>query len=175
MDSAPALRSLRWPLACLALLALLACTEDHKPPPYTHDPIMMSYAELRASFAVEAPRNVVKNGKILRYGSLLFIVERYAGIHVIDNRDPTHPQRLQFLRIPGTVDMACKDGVLFADNTVDLVAIDIASQPFQLAKRIEGAFPWNPYQCVEDAHVTFPPDIYGYQSWGVVVGARPRR
>lgn len=176
MERDSVFRPLRLPLACLALLALLACSEEPKPPPpYSHEPIMMSYAELRASFAVEPPRKVVKNGKILRYGSLLFVVERYAGIHVIDNGDPSHPQRLQFLRIPGTVDLACKDGVLFADNTVDLVAIDVASQSFQLLKRVEGAFPWNPYQCVEEADVTFPPDIYGYQSWGVVVGARPRR
>lgn len=175
MERHSLLRVLRRPLACLGLLGLLACSEDPKPPPYTHEPIVMTYGDLRSSFAVEAPRSVVKNGKILRYGDLLFITERFAGIHVIDNRDPAHPERLQFLRIPGTVDMACKDGVLFADNTIDLLAIDVSARPIRLLRRVEGAFPWNPYQCVEEANVSFPPDVYGYQAMGVVVGARPRK
>ena len=176
MHRSPYLGCMRSVLAGLALLGLLACTEEPKPGPslYSHEPILMSYPDLRTSFALEPPRAIVKNGKILSYGSLLFITERYAGIHVIDNRDPAHPQRLQFLRIPGTVDMACKDGVLFADNTIDLLAIDVSSQPFRLLKRVEGAFPWNPYQCVDDPNVTFPPNIYTYGSWAVVVGARPR-
>ncbi|MBI4911895.1 MAG: hypothetical protein HY823_04080 [Acidobacteria bacterium] len=165
--------------AFLALLGALACTEDlrGKQPPqasYTHEPVLMTYEELRSSFAVQGPRDIVKNGKILRFGDLLFVTERYEGIHVIDNADPAHPAPKAFLRIPGTVDMACRDGVLYADNTVDLLAIEITGTPMRVLKRMEWAFPWDPYQAVDDPRVTFPWDVYAWQSRGVVVGARPR-
>lgn len=168
-------------LAFLVLLGTLGCIEDQRgktspPPPsfHTHEPILMTYEELRSSFAVEGPRDIVKNGKILRYGDLLFVTERYQGIHVIDNSDPSRPTRKAFLRIPGTVDMACKEGVLYADNTVDLLAIEITGTPMRVLKRMEWAFPWDPYQAVDDPDVRFPWDVYSYQSRGVVVGARRR-
>lgn len=172
-------RSLSMALAWLALLGVFGCPETYQSPPptsyYTHDPIIMSYAELRSSFEVQAPRDIVKNGKIMSLGNLLFVTERYEGIHVIDNSDPTRPRRLHFLRIPGTVDMAAKDGVLYADNTVDLLAIEVAGSPIRVLKRIEGAFPWDPYQAVDDPSVIFPWNIESYQSQGVVIGAKPRR
>jgi hypothetical protein len=174
----PRFRFLSTALAWLALLGVFGCPESYRPPPtpyYTHEPILMTYAELRNSFAVQPPRDIVKNGKIMTFGTLLFITERFEGIHVLDNSDPSQPRRLHFLRIPGTVDMACKDGVLYADSTVDLLAIEITGSPIRVLKRSQDAFPWDPYQAVDDPNVTFPWDINSYQSQGVVIGAKPRR
>lgn len=171
----PPLQFLKVPILGLGIACMIATSPAREPySTATHDPILMSYAELRASFSVQPPRSIVHNGKILTAGPLLFVNERYQGIHVIDNSDPTWPKRLCFLTIPGTVDMSFKDGVLFADNTVDLLAIEVSGTP-RLVRRMEFAFEWDPYQCVTDKSVRFPDDVYGKKHEYVVIGAKPRK
>ena len=41
-------------------------------------------------------------------GNLIFVSERYRGIHVIDNSDPESPQDIAFIRVPGNIDIAMK-------------------------------------------------------------------
>ena len=48
-----------------------------------------------------------------------------------------------FIEIPGNVDMAIKDDILYADSYIDLVAIDISNvtNPIEV-KRVEDVFPY---------------------------------
>ena len=72
----------------------------------------------------------------------LFINEYGKGIHVIDNSNPSNPEKVAFYEIMGNVDMAISGNVLFADSYIDLLAIDITDieNPVEI-DRIENVFP----------------------------------
>ncbi|MGI4833837.1 MAG: LVIVD repeat-containing protein [Janthinobacterium lividum] len=115
-----------------SLLLLLACTrQEPTPTDYylayaDYRPLFMTRAVLEGSVAALPAQALHHPGKIYLSGDYLFINERYEGIHIVDNRDPAHPQPVSFLRIPGNVDLATQGTVLYADNGPDLVAIDIS-------------------------------------------------
>ncbi|MBK7343705.1 MAG: hypothetical protein IPJ06_11830 [Saprospiraceae bacterium] len=49
------------------------------------------------------------------------------GIHLINNVNPSNPINTGFLAIPGNRDMAMYQGVLYADNYMDLLAFDLSN------------------------------------------------
>ncbi|GAO41068.1 hypothetical protein [Flavihumibacter petaseus] len=65
-------------------------------------------------------------GKIYVAGKRLYQVEKYKGIHVIDYTDREHPQKMAFINIPGCTEVAVKSNVLFTNNMMDLVTVDIS-------------------------------------------------
>jgi hypothetical protein len=123
-------------LAAAATLGLTAC------PPWNEldlwEPIYMSRADLEASVKVTAPRELGDAGKIWVYGSQIFVCEKYKGVHVFDNSNPRNLRSTAFVEVPGCVDIAVKDSILFADNSTDLVAIDLVKR--ELVAREKGAF-----------------------------------
>ena len=54
-------------------------------------PLTMSEEEFENSIDVVAPLPVEESGKIYAYSNLIFINDRYKGIHVIDNSNPLSP------------------------------------------------------------------------------------
>jgi hypothetical protein len=107
------------------------------------NPVYMSYEELRLAVAVEPPEELFKPGKIYLKDNYIFINEYFRGIHIIDNRKPEAPYLAGFINIPGNVDMAVVDNILFADSYIDLVAIDIADiSDIKVTGRIEEIFPY---------------------------------
>jgi hypothetical protein len=86
----------------------------------------MSYKELRSSVKQVAAQDLVKPGKMYFKDDYIFIIEQMKGIHVIDNSNPTSPQNLSFIEIPGTVDIAIKGQTLYTDSYVDLIALDLS-------------------------------------------------
>ena len=107
-----------------------------------YEPLIMERASMENSIAFEDNRQLTDAGKIYAYGSYILINEKYEGIHIFENFDPRSPRKIGFIKIPGCIDMAVKDAVLYADNAVDLVAIDISKLPaITLEKRIKGIFP----------------------------------
>ena len=104
-------------------------------------PVYMSKEEFNATTKVAATRPLKNPGKICLYGDYLFINELNEGIHVIDNTDPSSPQNVAFIEIMGNIDLAAKDGILYADNLVDLLLFDIADpEAPTLKSRVERAF-----------------------------------
>ena len=79
------------------------------------------------------PVEIDTTGKIYVKDNYIYINELYDGIHVINDTNPSSPQRIAFIPIPGDVDIAIKDTTLYADSYVDLVTIDI-SNPLKAAK-----------------------------------------
>jgi len=110
---------------------------------YTYfEPVYQTTEEIRSQFEIQDPRDLVSPGKIYMLGDFLFINERGEGIHIIDNSIPSNPMKLKFINIPGNFDMAAKGGFLYADNYIDLLAIDIRDlSNIQLVKRVENVFP----------------------------------
>lgn len=111
-------------------LAFQSCVRDKcvRESTFTkYSPVYMSYEELREAVAPEAPRSLQHPGKIYFIGSTVLINEFDKGVHVIDNADPSNPQNIAFINIPGNADMAVRGNVLYADSYIDLVAIDISN------------------------------------------------
>ena len=106
-------------------------------------PVYMSYIELRSAVKSEVPQSLKNPGKIYFKGGYIFINEELKGIHVIDNRDPHNPENVTFIEIPGNMDMAIKNNILYADSYVDLVSIDITdlNNPVEV-DRVTNVFPY---------------------------------
>ena len=126
------------------LLSLSGCffDVDEQPtlPPYR--PLLMSRATLEQSVALVPARELHNTGKIYLKGRYVYINERYEGIHIIDNIDPTQPRNVGFLRIPGSLDIAMRGNLLYADNAVDLVTLDLSDPSnVRVLSRVRDAFP----------------------------------
>ncbi|MDH5716279.1 MAG: hypothetical protein OEZ22_01425 [Spirochaetia bacterium] len=114
-------------------------------------PVYLSYDEYRTSISSEAPREIKYAGKIYVYANYILINEKYRGIHIIDYSDPASPQNISFINIPGNIDMAVKNNILYADSYIDLVVIDISNkQNIQILSRVNNIFPYKTYQKIND-------------------------
>jgi len=103
---------------------LLLFTSSYTSSSYT--PILMDRAMLETSVAMAGMAKPITNpGKICIYKQWVLLVEKYKGIHLIDNTDPAKPVRRDFLRIPGCIDIAVGHGIIYADNAVDLVGVSV--------------------------------------------------
>ncbi|MEZ4438567.1 MAG: hypothetical protein R3B72_05735 [Polyangiaceae bacterium] len=165
-------------LATLSCLATSAVPPEHPVRPFTHEPVYMSWEELRTSaVAVEAPRPIGKRGKLLVVDGYLLINEPHVGVHIIDDRDPETPVPLLFLRIPGNVDIAVEGDVLYADSYVDLLSfrLDLEAKQVTLIDRVEDQFEYDEHPDIArwergDYYPT-PAD----HTKGVVIDHRPIR
>ncbi len=126
----------------MSLGVWLVCTSDIAPVQYSGwTPYFMKRAELENSVfpAADGAREMVDPGKIWVTDSRIYVVERYKGVHVIDNTDPANPVREGFIVAPGCMDVAIKDGIIYLDNAVDLVAFDLTAGT--VTKRLKNYFP----------------------------------
>jgi len=131
------------------LLGLDSCNTDSAPDPPvqwpTYRPVYASHQEVRKVEALP-PQPIRRPGKIYIKDRYLYINEIGRGIHIVDNADPAKPVRLGFLAIPGNQELAIKGDILYADNTLDLIAISLADpRNIRVVKRIENAFPYPSY------------------------------
>lgn len=127
-----------------------------------YSPIYMSYSDLRASFAVEAPRKMEKTGKVYYHAPYLFVNELNKGIHVLNISNPAAPTPIAFINIPGNVDIAMHGDVLYADSYIDLISINVADiNNITLVDRDQDVFPYR-----YDENYSIPVD----KSLGVVSG-----
>ena len=113
---------------CLILICLVqAC---FNPPPEFPEGDVVGYKPVYAtdndaSIRLEEARPIVNGGQIYLKGNLLLINETGEGIHLIDNTDPEAPQNRGFLKILGAENMAMKDGILYVNQFMSVLAIDV--------------------------------------------------
>jgi hypothetical protein len=101
----------------------------------------MTTQEIRDSFEFREPSDLSIPGKIYLLSNYLFINEVGRGIHIINNTDKRNPVNVGFINVPGNYDMAAKGNILYVDNYVDLLAIDISDiNDIRIVKRLEGVF-----------------------------------
>jgi hypothetical protein len=113
-------------------------------------PLMMKRSDLDKSIKYSEAQSLTELGKIFTIGKYIFITQKYKGIHVIDNSDPTKPNNAGFITIPGCANVAIKGSYLYADNAVDLVTLDISDiGNIKVVNRIKNVFP-----------ELFPPNSY---------------
>ncbi|THU40840.1 hypothetical protein FAM09_01625 [Niastella caeni] len=105
-------------------------------------PVYMAATE-KNNISISSVRSTDRSGKIYAYGNYIFQNDLNKGIHIIDNTDRAHPQKIAFLNIPYNTEFAVKGRYLYANNVNDLVVIDIGNinNP-TVVKRMENAFPY---------------------------------
>lgn len=89
-------------------------------------PIETSLNDLR-SISFSQNEEMANTGKVMAYKNYLLVNEVGKGIHVLDNSDSQNLTKIGFIEILGNRDMAVKDDILYADNYVDLLSIDIST------------------------------------------------
>lgn len=104
--------------------------------------ILMTRTELEKSIQYQEAKPIVEIGKIYKKDSWIFVTEKYKGVHVIDNTNPSAPLNTGFIRVPGCIDISMKNQSMYADNSVDLITIDMGSLPtIKVTGRIKNIFP----------------------------------
>lgn len=133
-------------IAFFALAILMtSCTKDKCTREITYTnfiPIFMEESDMRTDINFTESKDLEEPGKIYFYNNYILINELREGIHIIDNSEPTNPMNVGFIEIKGNVDMAVKNNILYADNFMDLLAIDITNPlaPVQLSRE-QDVFP----------------------------------
>ena len=131
-------------LAGILVVAICGCEEKIVDRYLVNVPVYMDRHEFKNAVKVTGSENIVKPGKIYFKDNLIFINEAMKGIHVIDNTDPSSPEFISFISIPGNVDMAIKDSILYADSYIDLVALNISDiHHITEAGRVDSIFPYS--------------------------------
>jgi hypothetical protein len=126
-------------------LTFSGCLKDHSIKTFTYYlPVYKTPAEVRAEIRSNDPLPLSQPGKLFYKDGYVFLNELFKGIHIIDVKNPAQPRSVAFVKIPGNLDMAVRENILYADLYTDLVAIDI-SDPLnvKLKTTISGVFPNN--------------------------------
>jgi hypothetical protein len=131
-----------------------SCMDEYTEVFTANSPVYMSYEDLREAVKFTAPRDLENPGKIYFKDGYIYINEELKGIHIIDNRNPLSPQSTGFIEVPGVVDIAVKNDILYADSFIDLVAIDISdvNNPEEV-NRVKDVFPYTTPPYDEDYRV----------------------
>lgn len=129
------------------LIALLACTlfftsSFNYVPETDYSPVLMTRTDLEQSIELLDPRPIQQIGKIYKKDTWIYITEKFKGIHLIDNTNPASPVKAGFIRVPGCIDISVKNNSLYADNSVDLITIDMSALPeISVTSRVRNIFP----------------------------------
>jgi hypothetical protein len=119
---------------------------------------MLKRVDFESLFEVLPAREIESPGKIWVFNSYILLVEQYQGIHVIDNSSPNSPRRTNFISIVGCTELAVRNGIIYANNAVDLIGIKGNSNftEFELLSRnrdvlpiISSPEPWSDWYYIE--------------------------
>jgi hypothetical protein len=130
-------------LLFVLVLVFAGCEEKVTDRYWVNSPVYMNRAEFKKSVKVSGSESISEPGKIYFKDNFIFINESLKGIHVIDNTNPSEPVFAYFIEIPGNMDMAIKDSILFADSFTDLVALNISDiNNIREVGRVDSIFPY---------------------------------
>ena len=137
------MKRIKYILILLSLVAMVSCMDKYTEFYTANSPVYLSYDSLRSAVKPANPTELNNPGKIYFKDNFLFVVEKLKGIHVFDMTVPSSPQNLKFIPVPGCVDIAIKNNILYADSYVDLVAVDISSiNAVKEVGRVKEVFPY---------------------------------
>ena len=134
-------------LVSSSALLLHGCLKDKVTTTHiAFEPVYKSKAEVLQDIKGNAATPLKQTGKIALYGNYIFVNEVNKGVHIIDNTNRVIPRNIAFINIPGNIDIAIKNSMLYADIYTDLVTIDISNLSNVLVKKINyNVFPERQY------------------------------
>ncbi len=131
-------------LLMLLCVSLTCCRPDNTLGTQPIEAFVPVYMTTQNAGAIkkEAARPTRHAGKIYVIGNWLFQNDVNEGIHIIDISDKTKPQKVSFISIPLSTEVAVRGNYLYTNNVSDLLTFNIAdpSNP-TLVKRIPYVFP----------------------------------
>ncbi|MCF8299108.1 MAG: hypothetical protein K9J13_16285 [Saprospiraceae bacterium] len=140
-----------------ASVLLFGCTKNNGNSGFTGEGYKPVYISKDEAFTIQAksPTDLISPGKMYLYNNEIYITDKGLGVHIINNANPAVPKKVKFISIPGVKDVVVKNGVLYADNMTDLIALDISDlSNITLKKRIKDIYP------IEDQF--YPETVGGY-------------
>lgn len=131
-------------LIVIITLVFTGCQEKITDTYMVNMPVYMDRQSFKKSVKVTDKQDIAEPGKIYFKDNYVFINEALKGIHIINNINPADPVFVSFISIPGNMDMAIKDSILFADSFTDLVALDISDiMNIRETGRVDSIFPYS--------------------------------
>lgn len=129
-------------LLVFALGVLTQCKKDDDKLELVQIAKVITVDQMRAlPVGITNPTKLEKSGKIYIYQDFLFINEPNKGVHIYNNINPSAPVNIAFLQIPGNVDLAVSNNILYADSYVDLLAFDLSTmENIREVKRVKDVF-----------------------------------
>ena len=131
-------------LTVTVLLFLFSCTPDTRQlegQVEAYVPVYASSADI-SQIAIEAPKPIANAGKIYAYGNYIFQNDVNTGIHIVDNSNRTSPQKISFIKLPLSTEIAVKGNYLYTNNYRDIVVFDITNPANPVfVKRVADVFP----------------------------------
>jgi hypothetical protein len=155
-------------LLFIASIAFVSCekNDDSKYQDYqVARALKVSKTEFKNGVDVIAPMPIEESGKIYAYKNYIFVNDKYRGVHVIDNSDPSDPKKVSFIKIAGNVDISVKDDYLYADSITDLIVLDISDvNNITIVNRLENVLRNNivwPFEAdfIEDSSIDYENEI----------------
>jgi len=140
----------------IAIPTILIILLSFQNSPLGYEPILMTRDALESAVQLRESREIEQPGKIWVYDNYIFVIEQYKGIHVIDNTDTSNPVNLAFIQVDGCTDVAVNQGIIYANNAVDLIGIrtDIDQESIAVLSRNRDVLP-----------EINPPDGWSYQNF----------
>ena len=119
-------------IAGASLMSTVMAFQSNWDRPASYEPIFMTRTEMESSTALFGPRTVESPGKVWIYNSYILIVEQFRGIHIVDNLDSNNPQNIGFIRVDGCTDVAVSNDIIYTNNAVDMIGIQVSSTMDQI-------------------------------------------
>jgi hypothetical protein len=119
-------------LYLLLLVAFSSCIPEEVNPNSCFNcsryyPILMSRADADASIRIGPPQPIRNAGKLYIFRTQIFVIEEGLGVHIYDNFNPAAPRLIAFLSVLNASDIAISEGILYANQSTDLIAVDITN------------------------------------------------
>ncbi len=104
-----------------------------------YEPVVMTRESFEKSIKFQEAHSLQAIAKMYTYGNIIFISEKYKGVHIIDNADPKNPVNKGFIQVPGCIDIAFKKNILYVSSSTDLVALDLTDykNPAEISRQRE--------------------------------------
>jgi hypothetical protein len=105
---------------------MVGCHKD------SEDLIVDGFAPVYIDFDVtkiknEKPKPLISGTNFILYKTLIFLIEKNEGIHIVDNSNPALPNFISFIALPSVQHLTAAEDVLYINYGKDLVLVDISN------------------------------------------------
>jgi len=113
--------------ALVFLMLLSSCGINNNPgPTSSYKPILIKRSEANDFIQITKAKNFTNTGNGFLYGNIFFLVEESKGIHLIDKTDNNNNLPFAFIELFNLTDVYVIGDFLYANQSVDLVVLDIS-------------------------------------------------